>query len=85
MHSNFRVTKWNIYKATFKVILINVPLAFSARCFKKIRRPYLQLESLKTSYSCSSSCNSENISTNYGHQHFNSLQHKLVNSWLRDA
>lgn len=43
MHSNFRLTKWNIYKATFKVIIINVPLALSARCSKTIRRPYLQL------------------------------------------
>lgn len=43
MHSNFRLTKWNIYKATFKVIIINVPLALSAKCLKTIRRPYLQL------------------------------------------
>lgn len=83
MHSNFQLTKWNIYKATFKVILINVPFAFSARCFKTIRRPYLQLELLKTSESCLSSCNSESTSTNYGHQHFNGLQYKPVNSWLR--
>lgn len=47
MHSNFRLTKWNIYKATFKVILINVPFAWPARCSKMIRRPYLQLELVK--------------------------------------
>lgn len=47
MHSNFRLTKWNIYKDTFKVILINVPLALPARCSKIIRRPYLQLELVK--------------------------------------
>lgn len=47
MHSNFRITKWNIYKATFKVIIINVPLASSARCSKTIMRPYLQLELVK--------------------------------------
>lgn len=47
MHSNFRLTKWNIYKATFKVILINVPFALPARCSKTIRRPHLQLELVK--------------------------------------
>lgn len=47
MRSNFWLTKWNIYTATFKVILINVPFAFSARLLKTIWRPYLQLESPK--------------------------------------
>lgn len=47
MRSNFRLTKWNIYRATFKVLLINVPFAFSAQLLKMIRRPYLQLELLK--------------------------------------
>lgn len=66
MHSNFRLPKWNIYKAIFKVILINVPLALPARCSKIIRRALSAIGIGETSYSCQSSCNSENVGTKDG-------------------
>lgn len=52
----------------FKVILTDVQLTFSARCLTCIRKPHPQLELLKLSASCCSSCRSENRSTNYGCQ-----------------